>query len=104
LKLGNIVLKSDPNNPDKKILKLINFSLSGKCDNGDKLNDVCGTPNYIAPKIINNKKYDYSVDIWSLDIILYTLLIGKRRFEMSSVSETYKKSGIAYMNGPMPKM
>jgi len=35
---------------------------------------VCGTPNYLAPEIINGKEgHSYEVDIWSIGIIMYQL-------------------------------
>ena len=32
---------------------------------------IIGTPNYMAPEIISGKGYSYSVDLWSLGIVLY---------------------------------
>ncbi|CAF4432273.1 unnamed protein product, partial [Adineta steineri] len=52
---------------------------------------LCGTPNYIAPEVINKKGHSYEVDVWSLGCILYTLLLGKPPFETSSLKDTYSK-------------
>jgi serine/threonine protein kinase len=32
---------------------------------------LCGTPNYIAPEILNKQGHSFEVDIWSIGCILY---------------------------------
>ena len=87
LKLGNLFLT------DKMELKLADFGLATKLEfEGDRKRTICGTPNYIAPEILNGKEgHSYEVDIWSIGVILYTLLIGKPPFETSDVKSTYKR-------------
>lgn len=74
-------------------LKLGDFGLATKLDfDGEKKHTICGTPNYIAPEILDGKcGHSYEVDIWSLGVIIYTLLIGKPPFETPDVKTTYKK-------------
>lgn len=73
LKLGNLFLG------DNMTLKLGDFGLATKIEfEGEKKKTICGTPNYIAPEILEGKDgHSYEVDMWSLGVILYTLLIGK---------------------------
>ena len=52
---------------------------------------LCGTPNYIAPEILNGLSYSYEADIWSLGIMTYTLLYGTHPFETNSVKATYTR-------------
>jgi polo-like kinase 1 len=53
---------------------------------------MCGTPNYIAPEILDNKAgHSYEVDIWSFGVIAYALLIGRPPFETNDVKTTYNK-------------
>lgn len=87
LKLGNLFLN------DKMELKVGDFGLATKLDyEGEKKRTVCGTPNYIAPEILDSKTgHSYEVDIWSMGVIIYTLIIGKPPFETQDIKSTYKK-------------
>ncbi len=87
LKLSNLFLSENME------LKIGDFGLATKLDfEGEKKRTVCGTPNYIAPEILDGKfGYSFEVDIWSLGVIIYTLIIGKPPFETDNVKETYKK-------------
>ena len=86
LKLGNLFLN------DKMQLKVGDFGLATKLDyDGERKKTICGTPNYIAPEVINSSGHSYEVDIWAIGIILYTLLVGKPPFETRDVKTTYGK-------------
>jgi polo-like kinase 1 len=59
---------------------------------GERKRTVCGTPNYIAPEILDSKGgHSYEVDFWAIGVILYTLVCGRPPFESSEVKQTYKK-------------
>ena len=87
LKLGNLFLTS------KLELKLGDFGLAAKLEyDGQKRKTVCGTPNYIAPEILEKKNgHSYEVDIWSLGVVMYTMLYGRPPFETADVKLTYKR-------------
>lgn len=87
LKLGNLFLT------DKMEIKVGDFGLATKLEfDGERKRTVCGTPNYIAPEILDGKTgHSYEVDIWSLGVICYTLIIGKPPFETQDVKTTYKR-------------
>ena len=96
LKLGNLFLT------DKMELKVGDFGLATKLDfEGERKRTVCGTPNYIAPEILDGKTgHSYEVDIWSLGVIIYTLIIGKPPFETRDVKTTYKRIKMNSYNFP----
>jgi len=87
LKLGNLLLGKSFD------IKIADFGLAAKIDHdGEKRRTICGTPNYIAPEVLDKKiGHSYEVDIWSLGVICYTLLIGKPPFETNDTKLTYKK-------------
>jgi polo-like kinase 1 len=78
---------------DAMELKLGDFGLATKLDfDGERKRTICGTPNYIAPEVLEGKNgHSYEVDVWSLGVIIYTLIIGKPPFETANVKTTYDK-------------
>ena len=87
LKLANIFLTENMQ------IKLGDFGLATQLEfDGERKRSLCGTPNYIAPEILNGKTgHSFEVDIWCIGIILYILLIGKPPFETNNALETYKR-------------
>ncbi|CAD8062887.1 unnamed protein product [Paramecium primaurelia] len=87
LKLGNLFLNKSME------LKLGDFGLATKLEfEGEKKRTICGTPNYIAPEVLDGKVgHSFEVDVWSLGVIMYAMLIGKPPFETPDVKTTYKK-------------
>ena len=67
IKLSNVLLS------DKMEVKLCDFGLAIE-NRGENNKTICGTPNYIAPEILNHKNncnYSFETDIWAFGIILY---------------------------------
>ena len=52
---------------------------------------VCGTPNYIAPEVLEGIGYYFEVDIWAIGIIIYTLFYGFPPFESDNTPEIYAR-------------
>lgn len=56
------------------------------------LKTACGSPNYAAPEIIGERRYEGTcVDVWSCGVILYTLLVGHLPFHEETVPLLYHK-------------
>ena len=91
VKLGNLFIN------DKMELKLGDFGLATKLEfAGERKRTVCGTPNYIAPEIIENSKgHSYEVDVWSTGVIMYIFLTGRPPFETDNISKTYDRIKLA---------
>lgn len=87
MKLGNLFLT------DKMEVKVGDFGLAAKIEfNGERKRTVCGTPNYIAPEVIDGKAgHSFEVDIWSFGVIMFAMLFGRPPFETSDVKQTYKR-------------
>lgn len=69
IKPENLILK-DENEYD---IKLADFGLAEKVDKKELLFKRCGTPGYVAPEVLEDKKYDTKVDVYSAGVILYIL-------------------------------
>ncbi|XP_063405347.1 serine/threonine-protein kinase MARK2-like [Mytilus trossulus] len=74
LKLENFLLDKDLN------LKIIDFGLSNVFYGDSSLVTQCGSPAYAAPEIFSNQKYGPAVDIWSVGVCLYAMLVGALPF------------------------
>uniref|UniRef100_A0A5B6Z1L6 non-specific serine/threonine protein kinase n=1 Tax=Davidia involucrata TaxID=16924 RepID=A0A5B6Z1L6_DAVIN len=77
------------------VLKVSDFGLSAlpqQVREDGLLHTTCGTPNYVAPEVIDNKGYDGAkADLWSCGVILFVLMAGYLPFEDSNLIALYKK-------------
>ena len=90
LKLGNLFLDRNLN------VKVGDLGLATRLETKDeKRKTICGTPNYIAPEVIQGDRatrgHSFEVDIWSMGVVLYTCLVGKPPYEAKDVKATYQR-------------
>ena len=71
LKPLNLLFHSNMN------VRLTDFGLSNKCDDTGLLDTICGTVPYAAPELLPGQRYrSPAVDVWSLGVVLYTMVTG----------------------------
>jgi len=74
LKLENIMVD------ETGYIKIIDYGLAKILQDGAVAQSYCGTPEYLAPEMINSSGHDLSVDWWAVGILLYEMLIGVTPF------------------------
>ncbi|KAL6490205.1 hypothetical protein MHYP_G00005500 [Metynnis hypsauchen] len=85
LKLGNFFVNENME------LRLGDFGLAAKLETVEqRKKTICGTPNYLAPEVLNRQGHGTESDVWSLGCVMYTLLCGNPPFETLDLKETYK--------------
>ncbi|XP_028283674.1 serine/threonine-protein kinase PLK3 [Parambassis ranga] len=85
LKLGNFFVNENME------LRLGDFGLAAKLETVEqRKKTICGTPNYLAPEVLNRQGHGTESDVWSLGCVMYTLMCGSPPFETLDLKETYK--------------
>ncbi|KAG0438826.1 putative spindle assembly checkpoint kinase like protein [Dictyocoela muelleri] len=96
IKPENILIGCDGN------LKIADFGYA-VCDRDRKRYTFCGTPEYLAPEIVNKEKHNQKVDIWCVGILCFEFLTGSSPFEKRGHSqrEILKSINTGYYNIPV---
>jgi len=93
LKPENILLDSDGH------IKITDFGLSKDCLKADQLTHTfCGTPEYLAPEVLQQKGHGKAVDWWSFGTLLYEMMTGLPPFYNQNLNVMYEK----ILNSPIP--
>ncbi|OHS98768.1 CAMK family protein kinase [Tritrichomonas foetus] len=87
LKLDNIKLNSNGH------IRLYDFGLARFTQNpsDDMKKTFCGTPVYVSPELVARQDYSEKTDIWSLGVILYTMLYGNYPFYTENLKDLFKQ-------------
>jgi serine/threonine protein kinase len=86
LKPENILIVQD--SKDIRV-KVIDFGLAVSGIMNEDLTMFCGTPEYMAPEIVQQMPYGKSADVWSVGVILYCLMTGSLPFTGSHPDEIF---------------
>ena len=63
-------------NPQTRIIKVSDFGLARFISADTLASTTCGTPGYVAPEILEERRYGKECDFWSIGVVLYILLSG----------------------------
>ena len=88
LKPQNLLLTSKNSDID---IKVADFGFAKKCGADGHFKTQCGTPEYVAPEILNSVPYDTKSDMWSMGCILYALLGGYVPFYGKNQRELFRE-------------
>ncbi|XP_069126803.1 serine/threonine-protein kinase par-1-like isoform X2 [Argopecten irradians] len=76
LKMENIMLDEK-----KKNIKIVDFGLSNTFNPNELMKTHCGSLEYAAPELFTKGgRYGPEIDIWSIGIVLYAIVVGKLPF------------------------
>ncbi|XP_054286268.1 death-associated protein kinase 1-like [Macrosteles quadrilineatus] len=86
LKPENILLMEKTSLPT---IKVIDFGLSQKLDSVSEIKTVFGTPEFVAPEVVNFETLSLATDMWAIGVITYILLSGLSPFLGEDKQQTY---------------
>lgn len=86
IKPENILIQEDGH------IKLADFGSVARL-NGEDINVVVGTPDYVAPELLEMQggKITEKIDVWSLGVVIYELVFGETPFYEETIKKTYSR-------------
>jgi len=87
LKLENFLLLNKGDDLAQCVVKIADFGLAHRFQDGEIMTDAVGTPAYMAPQVFLGR-YDKACDLWSCGVTIYLMLCGRRPFVGKSTRQT----------------
>jgi serine/threonine protein kinase len=95
LKLENVLIDRNGH------IRIIDFGFSKLfSDHSDLFTSSCGSPAYVAPEIITGTRYTTAVDVWSLGVMLYALVVGVLPFDGETVEDQLRRVAFSHPRFP----
>uniref|UniRef100_A0A3B5LP26 Protein kinase domain-containing protein n=1 Tax=Xiphophorus couchianus TaxID=32473 RepID=A0A3B5LP26_9TELE len=70
-------------------VKIVDFGLSRRVSSHHELREIMGTPEYVAPEILNYEPISTATDMWSIGVLAYVMLTGISPFLGNNKQETF---------------
>ncbi|KAL4657135.1 serine/threonine-protein kinase 17A-like [Arapaima gigas] len=86
LKPQNILLTSTSPLGD---IKIVDFGLSRMVKGDQELREIMGTPEYVAPEVLDFEPISTATDMWSIGVLAYVMLTGTSPFLGNDKQETF---------------
>jgi tRNA A-37 threonylcarbamoyl transferase component Bud32 len=99
LKPENILMMDQTDNAD---IRLVDFGLGKMLGPGEKCDEPFGTFSYVAPEVLQEKPYDYKVDLFAIGVITYLLVAGFLPFDDENSEKEIARQTV-YDPTPYPK-
>ena len=71
-------------------IRLTDFGLSKMFVESNDALSICGTPEYLAPEIVNREGHEKSVDWWCFGCLIYEMMTGRPPFESENRNELFE--------------
>ena len=81
---------AEGNNEEECIVKVTDFGFACQFAKEEGLNQILGSPLYMAPEIVLGHLYDAKVDIWAIGCIAHIMLTGNAPFWGKTQNDVYK--------------
>ena len=82
-------------------IKITDFGLSKILNTPDtSTRTFCGTPEYLAPEVLDDDNYGFGVDWWSLGVVLHEMIVGRLPFYSQDQSQLFD----AICNSDLPEI